>query len=635
MLRLSAHCLALALFTLTACDVDVLVHSTDAGVPIDPYYEDHDPPSAYPDDPDDQGTHPDPDLVTDPETDPEPDPEPEPGPDPESEPEPEPEPIDDPQPDPVDPTGTPCNDGNGCTLDDTLDADGNCIPGDPVDCHSSNECVQSNCIATSDDSHICEDTNLDALPCEDDGITCTDDLCIQGVCTHTPDHLFCSDGISSTIEQCSIEAGACTNAARVFTLGGQLRLIGNAIAIANEGDIVVAASGTSPSQDFVKIVVLPPDFGDYSELHFFADHGTIDAQGIAVDTFGIYVTGGVAGIVSLGGNLLPAMTGVYTAKINFFGGNIWYNRYLYHPIVTENREHSGRDIALGENSKIYVAGYYNGHMPDGTWSKQPFYLTLDQSGNRQEISTVGASYDPQNDGAAIDYSKSTSSLILGGTFASQIWCTPEDQAKPSNGGLDGFVIKRSMVTPSGWCHAIGGAGDDHIRDLAIGPDESVIITGTIGDTFDADPGEGVDIHTASWAQTSFITRFSATGQHLWTRTFNGYSKAIAMDSEGGIAATGFFKGETDMDPGPGEHLLQSRGDADAFVLLLNSDGSLLDAYQFGGPKPDSGNDITFNKEDDIVVTGNTSGSGVLSLHGQSFTAGTASSPDLFVLKIAQ
>ena len=76
--------------------------------------------------------------------------------------------------------GTACNaDDNGCTMGDKCDAEGNCLPGDDVDCSSvADQCNIGKCVSLSATEYKCEkDPKPKGVKC-DDGLYCTvDDEC--------------------------------------------------------------------------------------------------------------------------------------------------------------------------------------------------------------------------------------------------------------------------------------------------------------------------------------------------------------------------------------------------------------------------------------------------------------------------
>jgi hypothetical protein len=104
------------------------------------------------------------------------------------------------------------DDGFSCTDDVCIDGVCTHIPDDPA-CDDGNECTDCIC-DTSDsaaDSAGCVCTAVaDLSPCIDDGIGCTDDICIGGACSNVPDNSACDDGVDCTDDVCDPAQG-CTN----------------------------------------------------------------------------------------------------------------------------------------------------------------------------------------------------------------------------------------------------------------------------------------------------------------------------------------------------------------------------------------------------------------------------------------
>ena len=59
------------------------------------------------------------------------------------------------------------------------------------------------------------------------------------------------------------------------------------------------------------------------------------------------------------------------------------------------------------------------------------------------------------------------------------------------------------------------------------------------------------------------------------------STAVCTDSSGNVYAVGCFYGSVDFDPGIGEHILTTVGDADAFLCKYDPDGNFLWAVSWG------------------------------------------------------
>jgi len=119
--------------------------------------------------------------------------------------------------DPESPAGSPCDDGNPCTLDDACQG-GMCHAGPvkpcpaPDACHAEGTCEPATGLCRHPprpDDTLCDDGDPctladrcragacsgEPLDCED-GFRCTEDRCREGACEHVPRHERCASGDS-------------------------------------------------------------------------------------------------------------------------------------------------------------------------------------------------------------------------------------------------------------------------------------------------------------------------------------------------------------------------------------------------------------------------------------------------------
>jgi len=103
--------------------------------------------------------------------------------------------------------GTPCNDGQFCTVNDSCDGLGNC-QGDDRDCSAlSNQCNQGGCDETAEQC-VAVPAN-EGSGC-DDGLYCTTgDTCQSGNCVGSDRD--CDDGDTCTLDTCDEANDACDN----------------------------------------------------------------------------------------------------------------------------------------------------------------------------------------------------------------------------------------------------------------------------------------------------------------------------------------------------------------------------------------------------------------------------------------
>ena len=97
--------------------------------------------------------------------------------------------------------GTPCDDGNPCTLSDSCD-DGECLPVIYIDCDDDNPCTDEECAPGEGCTY-----SANNQPC-DDGVICTlSDKCMGGNCVGIG--VVCDDGNACSTGYCDPETGDC------------------------------------------------------------------------------------------------------------------------------------------------------------------------------------------------------------------------------------------------------------------------------------------------------------------------------------------------------------------------------------------------------------------------------------------
>jgi hypothetical protein len=110
-----------------------------------------------------------------------------------------------------------------------------------------------------------------------------------------------------------------------------------------------------------------------------------------------------------------------------------------------------------------------------------------------------------------------------------------------------------------------------------------------------------------------ITSVSTPSANAWSSaqsnvsvfggTLNDSGRSIAVDSNGNIYTTGFFRGTADFDPGVGVTNLTATGEIDAFVSKLDSTGALIWAKSFGGDDEIYSKSIAVDSSGNVYTAG--------------------------------
>ena len=98
--------------------------------------------------------------------------------------------------------GTPCNNGNVCTVGDSCSGN-TCLAGGPADCNDGNACTTDSCTANVG----CKHAN-NAGPCDDGGPCTPQDFCKDSKCLAGPVKV-CDDNEGCTADSCDPQTGNC------------------------------------------------------------------------------------------------------------------------------------------------------------------------------------------------------------------------------------------------------------------------------------------------------------------------------------------------------------------------------------------------------------------------------------------
>lgn len=124
-------------------------------------------------------------------------------------------------------------------------------------------------------------------------------------------------------------------------------------------------------------------------------------------------------------------------------------------------------------------------------------------------------------------------------------------------------------------------------------------------------------------------QFTFAQNFAWVQSWGGsawdYSRTAAVDGEGNIFVSGYFRDAMDADPGPAVVNLVGAGERDVYVSKFNASGKLLWAKQFSGALDEAANSITTDAEGNVYITGTyigtvdfDPGSGVFNLVNTTF-----------------
>ena len=152
-----------------------------------------------------------------------------------------------------------------------------------------------------------------------------------------------------------------------------------------------------------------------------------------------------------------------------------------------------------------------------------------------------------------------------------------------------------------WVRTWGGTTTTEAVAMALDADQNVYVTGYYDGTTDFDPGAGRSSYHSNGLQDCFISKLTAHGDYLWTRTWGGelgdYCSDVAVDNDGESYVTGYF--------GPqGAVGLETLQQSQAILCAVSCDGlsvrqCCLDCYN----AIIQGNALTLDSDGSVHIAG--------------------------------
>ena len=286
-----------------------------------------------------------------------------------------------------------------------------------------------------------------------------------------------------------------------------------------------------------------PSGGSSLWSKWYGGTGSDSGKGVAVDS---------------GGNVIVA--GQYQGIVNFGAG----------PVTSYTNPASGPTI------DVYVAKYSSSGSP--VWSRS--------IGGDGSDAANAVAVDSSGNTVVTGYQGSTSADYGAGTLGTR-------------GGLDAFVAKYSSTGGYVWARTVGGAGTDVGMGVALDGAGNAFVTGYFEQS--ADFGGGALV--SAGVKDVFLVKYSSTGAHVWSKRIGGtgydLGEAVAVDGSGNVVVAGYFQGTIDCGGGP----LTSAGLGDMFVAKYSATGQHLWSKRFGGTGDDYVHGIAVDGSGDVFLTG--------------------------------
>jgi len=133
----------------------------------------------------------------------------------------------------------------------------------------------------------------------------------------------------------------------------------------------------------------------------------------------------------------------------------------------------------------------------------------------------------------------------------------------------------------------GGETDESANGLGVDDEGNCFISGRFYESVDFDPGPGEFILDSGAGYDAFLMKLNSNGEFEWAVNWGSGESVSGHDldvgPDGTVWVTGFFSGNTDFDPGPGDaYRNKSKNWHDCYLTHFDSDGTFLGVHVIGG-----------------------------------------------------
>lgn len=155
-----------------------------------------------------------------------------------------------------------------------------------------------------------------------------------------------------------------------------------------------------------------------------------------------------------------------------------------------------------------------------------------------------------------------------------------------------------------WVNNFGSEYGDIATSIISTSDAYVYVGGVFAGTVDLDPGPGISNVTAVDQNDVFIARYKSNGDFIAGVSFGSvgvdFLSCLSASSDR-ILAGGYFAGTADFDPGVGTYNLVSNGGKDGFMVVLDTNFTLIQAKSFGAGGNDEVKDVILDGNDAYIT----------------------------------
>lgn len=172
----------------------------------------------------------------------------------------------------------------------------------------------------------------------------------------------------------------------------------------------------------------------------------------------------------------------------------------------------------------------------------------------------------------------------------------------NSGGSDMFLVKYSSDGNVLWARNAAGSGHDEGQSCATDPNGNIYAGGFF--TGESITFDSITLHNhAEKTGDVFVAKYAPDGNVIWAKAIGGNSTEIGncfTDPMGNVYVAGFFASDS---LSIGQTTLSNAGEADIFLVKLDSQGTVLWAKRAGGRDFEGPRSYTTDGEGRVFITG--------------------------------
>ncbi len=302
---------------------------------------------------------------------------------------------------------------------------------------------------------------------------------------------------------------------------------------------------------------------------------------------------------------------LFIMKMDSLGSLIWVKT------VVGNSAETVYSLDLDSSGNIYMAGYYWGTVDfdpgSGVESKiaagnsgDSFILKLDENGMFVWVKVNGSL---GNDGCTDLFIDNNEYIYALGSYKDSIDMDPGDNISMlvSPNVYNNYLLKLDLDGNYIWAKNITEGGSPPFAKMSHDSNGNIYFGGKSYGTIDFDSDSNEEIVVSDNSDIC-VLKVDSSGNFLWVRVMGGSHsdrcRDIVCDNNDNVIITGDYRGNSDLDPGPGVLTLPGiQNGYEVFVAKLDSTGDLLWASPIYGPSSEFCYSVDVDENNNVYTTG--------------------------------